>query len=153
MISLTITGTVKTAPTLQALNNEKQTPFCTFGIDFKDPNPKHTDVFFPLRVNFYGKGAEAVVAKGLAIGEPIVVMGRLITTVKDLPTGGKDKKASVEGYFLERLNEGTAPQQAPTQPQAQTPPVQTPPPAQPTVPPVQTQAQPTPALVDEDIPF
>ncbi len=113
----TLVCKLKTVPALGRTPDQR--PMTSFGVLFDDPNPKKNQAF-PLRVTLYGKGAEDVVGMGLAIGESLLVEGRLSMKIVEMPEY-KEKRGEVICNRLQRLQLPTA---TPNPVPAQTMPVQ-----------------------------
>ncbi len=113
----TLVCKLKTVPALGYTQDQR--PMTSFGVLFDDPNPKKNQAY-PLRVTLYGKGAEAVVGMGLAIGESLLVEGRLSMKIVELPEY-KEKRGEVICSRLQRLQ---LPGASPSPAQTQAPPVQ-----------------------------
>lgn len=169
---LIITGTLLEIPQLAYLQNDRQTPYTTFGIRFPDPNPK-TNGTYPLRIYVYGKNAEDLINSQYVPGDTLLVEGRVdvATVEKD---GYKEQRATVNASRIQRLAPASvqsappstayqqpvqAPPAAPPQPVAPPPqqtipvqPIHTPPPAPQPVPQPQTQAPPPPAQAQIPLP-
>jgi single-strand DNA-binding protein len=159
MNSFTLVCKLKTIPALSYTQEATPRSISTFGVDVSDPNPEKKEAF-PLRVTLFGKGAEAVVNMGLAIGEPLLVEGRLKMDLVERPEGFKEKRGEVICNRLQRLKLDSAPpaQQQPVQQVPVTPVthVVAPPPPVAAPPVVQQQsvAAPPPATDSfSDIPF
>ncbi len=116
MNSFTLVCKLKTIPALSYTQEATPRSISTFGVDVPDPNPEKKETF-PLRVTLFGKGAEAVVNMGLAIGEPLLVEGRLKMDLVERPEGFKEKRGEVLCSRLQRLRLDSAPpvQQQPVQ--------------------------------------
>ena len=168
MNNLTLSGVLLDSPQLGYLQNEKQTPFTTFGLRFPDPKPNSTGTF-PIRIYAYGKLAEEVVSRGYAPGAVLVVTGAVNIETIERKEGFKEKRAQISANRISQVLAGAAPDPslgstppAPAAPPAPVaPPPVAPPPAPVAPPPPPPAPQAPPAytapvddpFISEEIPF
>ena len=111
---------------MQYLSNERQTPFTTFGIRFKDPKPGSSTTW-PVRVKVFGKAAEECIAGAFNPGDTLVVTGACLIEKIDRQEGFKENRAVINAKTVQRLSAGAGPVDPPASPQTPAPAYQAPP--------------------------